>query len=451
MEFLTTVFYALITLGLLIAIHEFGHFWVARRCGVKVLKFSIGFGPRLVGWTGRTGTEYVLAAIPLGGFVKMAGENPDEVGEGDPSTWFNRKTVAQRFMIVAAGPGINLLLAAVVFFVLALRGEVGLAPVVGSFEPKPEAASIALESGQEIISVDGVAVNTWQEVRLALLERAGESGKIEFELTYPDSDVVYDTELEIAEFLGEGEISDPLAELGITPWSPPLKTVIASLVPEGSAERAGMQLGDEIKTLDGTHYETFTDWLSYIENAGGSEVVIGVLRNGEQLDVLVNVDAVEREGEMVGRLGIGIAPLRYPEEMIRRYHYSVLESAWIGVERTATTSTFVFDSLIKMISGQISVKNLSGPITIAKVATDSAQNGIYAWLSLLALLSVSLGVLNLLPIPVLDGGHLLFYVIEAIKGSPVSERIQQIGLQVGVMMLLGVTILAVYNDIVRLG
>lgn len=451
MDFLVTVFYAAITLGLLIAIHEFGHFWVARRCGVHVLKFSIGFGPTLLGWTGRTGTRYVLAAIPLGGFVKMAGESPDEPSVGDESTWFNRKTVAQRFAIVAAGPLINLLLAAVVFFVLSLRGEVGLAPIIGSYESPNAEASIALESGQEIIKVDGEEVRTWQEVSMALLQRAGETGTIRFELQYPESNVVYDSQIEVENFLSEGEISDPLAELGITPWSPPLKIVVASLVDGGAASNAGLQVGDEIASLNDVYHTDFRAWLNVIESSPGETLVAGVKRGDDFLELPVQVQSVETEAGTVGRIGIGIEPIRYPENMIRRYHYSVIESLSIGVERTLDTSIFIFESLVKMISGQISVKNLSGPITIAKVATDSAQNGFYAWLSLLALLSVSLGVLNLLPIPVLDGGHLLFYAIEAIKGSPVSERIQQFGLQLGVVLLLGVTILAVYNDIVRLG
>ncbi|WP_298634223.1 RIP metalloprotease RseP [uncultured Umboniibacter sp.] len=450
MELLQTVLIALVTLGILVAIHEFGHFWVARRCGVKVIKFSIGFGPDLLRYTAKDGVVYSFSAIPLGGYVRMAGEDDDESRDAEPHEMFDAKTVWQRIAIVGAGPAINLLLAVVVFFGLSLRGEVGLAPVIGNYEPTSPAASLDLSSGQEIYAVDGKQTSTWREVSLALLDRVGDSGIVSFTVGYPESTLTYDVSVPIEGFLSQGEVSDPIQELGIEPWLPPLRLEVSSVQVGSPAEYAGLLVGDVIESTDGIVFERFTQWSDYIQDRADQEIALGLLRNSESLTLTIVPKESELNNERRVLLGVSLLQQTWPEEMVRRYHYSIPEALWNGVDRTVDTSIFIVKSIAKMITGDISTKNLSGPITIAKVASDSAANGVASWLSLLALLSVSLGVLNLLPIPVLDGGHLLFYFIEAVKGSPVDKRVQQYGMQAGMALVLLVTLLAIYNDILRL-
>jgi len=443
--------YAIVTLGILVAIHEFGHFWVARRCGVKVLKFSIGFGPSLYSRVGRDGVEYSLSAIPLGGYVRMAGENGEEDGvEVAPGEAFSTKPVLQRIAIVAAGPAINLLLAVLIFIGLGLRGEAGLAPIVGAPTDVASVASHALPEGVEIVAVDGEPVDTWRDVTMALLERAGDTGAVDFTVKYPESDIKYHSEIPINDYLAQGEIGNPLDALGIPVWMPKADFIVGRVLGDGAAAKAGVLLGDKILTTDGQQFDGFHPWARYIEKNPGKLIELELLREGRTLNLTVKPSPVELNGETVGRIGVALVPGKYPEHLIRRYHYSIGEAIGLGFVRTYETSMFILRSIGKMVIGDISSKNLSGPISIAKVASDSAESGIYSWLGVLALLSISLGVLNLLPIPMLDGGHLLFYLVELIKGSPVSEAIQQFSMKIGVVLVMLVTVMAIYNDILRL-
>jgi len=451
MEILKMALYAIVTLGLLVAIHEFGHFWVARRCGVKVLKFSIGFGPSLYSRTARDGVEYSLSAIPLGGYVRMAGESGEDEGvEVAPGEAFSTKPVLQRIAIVAAGPIINLLLAVVIFIGLGMRGEAGLAPILGSPTATEQVASHALPEGAEILAVDGRDVQTWRDVSLALLDRAGDTGVINFTVKYPESDIKYYSEISIENFLSEGEIGNPMEALGLSVWMPKSDFVVGAVVDDSPAAAAGILLGDKILLTDGESYDTFHPWADYIAKNPNKLIEITLLRDGHTKNVTVKPNPIELNGETVGRIGVALVPGEFPEHMIRRYHYSFGEAIGLGFTRTYETSVFILRSIGKMIIGDISSKNLSGPISIAKVASDSAESGIYSWLSVLALLSISLGVLNLLPIPMLDGGHLLFYLVELIKGTPVSEAIQQFSMKIGVVLVMLVTVMAIYNDILRL-
>lgn len=451
MELLYTIALTLGTLALLVAIHEFGHFWVARRCGVKVLRFSIGFGTSLFSWRDKQGTEYSIAAIPLGGYVKMLDEREGEVPAAELHGAFNRKPVLQRIAVVSAGPLANLLLAVVAYWFLYMAGESGYVPLISEVEPDSVAAVAGLEVGQEIVAVDGGDTPTWQALSFRLLERIGDTGTIKFAVKYPGSDVIYESEAGIDEWLSEQEQPDLFGGLGIELYMPPFPPIVGEVVARSPAESIGIQPGDTLLRADGVPMDLWMDWVDYIRARPGQPIDLEYQRGSDILQaVLVPERITDEEGEPTGRVGIAVARPEMPPELRREFERGPIESLGASVVRTWDLSVFTLNSIKKMLMGLISPKNLSGPITIAKVATASAKSGLESYISFLALLSVSLGVLNLLPIPVLDGGHLLFYTIELLAGRPVPERIQLVGYQLGLFMVLGIMVLALYNDFTRL-
>ncbi|MCX2793687.1 RIP metalloprotease RseP [Microbulbifer thermotolerans] len=451
MDFIQTVIWALVALGVLVSFHEYGHFLVARLCGVKVLRFSVGFGRRLVSRYDRHGTEFTLSAIPLGGYVKMLDEREGPVREDELHMAFNRKSVWARMAIVAAGPFANFLLAIVFFWVVFMGGTAGPVPIVQSVEAGSVAARAGLEPGQEIIAVDGESTPTWQALNWQLANRLGDSGTIEFSVRYPDSELEYHMEADIDRWMSGKEVPDPVKEVGLELWTPPITMVLSQVTADSPAESAGLRAGDRIVLTDGRTFDDWGSWSAYVRARPGEEILVEVERDGTSLEIPVVPREVTLEsGESVGQIGVLPVAESWPEDKVRTYHYGVGGAFAKGLQETWEKTLFTLNSLKKLLLGQLSTKNLSGPITIAKVAGSSAEAGWQSFLSLLALLSISLGVLNLLPIPVLDGGHLLYYGIEAIKGSPVSERVQMIGLQVGMAVVLGIMGLALYNDILRL-
>jgi regulator of sigma E protease len=440
----------LIALGVLVTFHEFGHFWVARRCGVKVLRFSVGFGMPLLRWHDRQGTEYVLAAIPLGGYVKMLDEREGEV----PAEWvgqsFNRKSVYQRIAIVIAGPVANFLLAIVFFWALAMLGSQQVRPVIGGVEAGSIAEKAGLASGQEIVSVDGEATTGWAAVNLQLVRRLGETGSIALKVREQGSDVENSRSLVLSDWLKGSAEPDPIRSLGIRPWRPALPPVLAELDPKGPAQAAGLKSGDRLLALDG---QPLNDWQQVVDSVRlrpDARVSLSIERDGAKMDVPVTLIAHGEGKAATGYLGAGVKGVEWPPEMLREVSYGPLDAVAEGARRTWTMSVLTLDSLKKMLFGELSVKNLSGPITIAKVAGASAQSGVGDFLNFLAYLSISLGVLNLLPIPVLDGGHLLFYLIEWARGRPLSEKVQGWGVQIGISLVVGVMLLALVNDLGRL-
>jgi regulator of sigma E protease len=448
---LQTIVSFLLALGVLVTFHEFGHYYVARRCGVKVLRFSVGFGKSLFSWHDKHGTEFMLAAIPLGGYVKMLDEREGEVPEELLSQAFTRKTVWQRIAIVAAGPIANFILAVLLFWVMFIPGVSDILPVVGSVQPGSVAEEAGLEGGQEIIAVDGTKTPTWQALHRQLLKRLGESGEITFTVQYKDSNLVYESEAVLDNWLKGVDEPDVIAGMGLEMYRPPFIVEIATVLPESPAERADLRAGDIVRSADGQLMPEWMDWVKYVRARPGQNMQLEVERGGQTLSLNITPKRIVTEaGEAQGQVGVSPVLPKFPEEMQRTYEYTLAGAFVAGVEKTWETSHFVLLSVKKLIFGQISTKNLSGPITIAKVAGDSAKAGWVYYVSFLALLSVSLGVFNLLPIPVLDGGHLLYYVVELIKGSPVSDKVQLVGYQMGLFMVLGVMVLAVYNDIMRL-
>lgn len=446
-----TLFFTLIALGVLVTIHEFGHFWVARRCGVKVMRFSIGFGTPLFRRTDARGTEFVLSALPLGGYVKMADEREGEVAEEDLPHAFNRKSVWQRIAIVSAGPLANFFLAIVAYWFVFIAGVQGVAPVVDGVTPGSVAESAGLVAGQEIVAVDGEPTPTLQALGEQLVLRLGEEGSISFTVRNPGSDITNTLQGQLNGWQVSTDKPDPIGDIGIILFRPKILPVAETIVAGEPAEAAGLRSGDRIVSMDGAMVETWEQWVDYVRARPDQAIAIEVLRGGETFATdIVPKGVTQDDGSRIGQVGMSVVIPEWPESYLRKIDYSVAGAFVQAVRQTWKTSVMVLDSIKKMLTGIISPKHLSGPITIAKVAGASAEYGVSAYLGFLALLSVSLGVLNLLPIPVLDGGHLLYFIVEAAKGSPVSEKIQMAGYRLGLFLVVGLMVIALYNDVMRL-
>lgn len=451
MDFLLYILAFIFALGILITFHEFGHFWVARKCNVKILRFSIGFGRPI--WMRRFGednTELVVAALPLGGYVKMLDEREGEVKSEELNRAFNRKPLAQRFAIVLAGPLFNFIFAVFAYWIMFMAGLTGLKPVVGEVESGSIAARAGLQSGQEILAVDDHKTKTWTMVVDALIEHVVDGGEVT--LTVGEGTGAVSTR-QLQLDLGKVSIDD-LAEggilkrLGLSPRKITVPAVIGEIQPELPAEQAGLAGGDRIVSVNG---EAVDDWVALVETVQqhpGEQLTLEVERNGEKRSItLIPQKKVTGDGKTIGFIGAANKP---PDNVFATESYSLLPAFGKAVIKTWDMSWLTLRMLGKMIIGEASVKNLSGPISIAQYAGDSAKNGLAAFLWFLGIVSVSLGVLNLLPVPLLDGGHLMYYLIEFFKGGPVSESTQIIGQQIGMTLLLGLMILVFYNDIVRL-
>jgi len=451
MELINTLLITIFTLAVLITVHEYGHFWVARRCGVKVLRFSIGFGRSLLSWRDKLGTEYVIALIPLGGYVKMLDEREANVPEEELEFAFNRKPVLKRIAIVAAGPLANFVLAILAYWFVFLSGETGYTPIIEQVKPGSIADVAGLESGQEIVAVDGKETPTWQALSFNLLDRLGDSGPILFSVRYADSDVVYHQKAELNMWLADKEQPNLFGGLGIDMYRPEVPVVIDEIVAESAAEEAGLLPGDRILMADGEPMNQWMEWVEYVRARANQSILIQVERDSTiQEFVITPARIVDDGGKVHGQVGVSVQIPEWPKDMVRQFNYSFGSALIASLRRTADISMFTLISIKKMIMGVISPKNLSGPITIAKVASVSAKSGLEAYVGFLALLSISLGVLNLLPIPVLDGGHLLYYGVEWLVGHPVPEKVQVVGYQMGMFIILGVMVLALYNDFARL-
>ena len=450
MELLQTIFYTFIALGVLVSFHEFGHFWVARRCGVKVERFSIGFGTPLLTWRDRHGTEFILALLPLGGYVKMVDEREGTVEPEDLQYSFNRKSVWQRMAIVSAGPIANFLLAAVAFWWVFLAGEKGLAPVVGTVEENSLAANAGFEVGMEITAVDGVPTDTWNAVSRQLFNYIGSTGEVPFTVVYANSTLSAQLSVSVDSWLRDAQEPSPLRDLGISPPFELDSLNLASVFEDGAGYEAGLRAGDQLLAINNQTIEHVGEFVNEIASSAGIAVVLDVQRDTELLTIRAIPRLIEREGREVGQLGVQLASTgKYPDELMRDVKYNIFTAIPRSIQETANTSIFVLKSIGKLVVGDLSPKNLSGPITIARVAGDSARTGIDNFIRFVAILSIMLGVMNLLPVPVLDGGHLMYYFIEVIKGSPVSEQIQIVGYKVGFVMLIGLMVFATYNDITR--
>jgi len=452
MSLLTTILAFAFALGALIVVHEYGHYIVARVCNVKVLRFSVGFG-RVI-WSrryGRDQTEWAISAFPLGGYVKMLDEREGEVAPEDLARAFNRQSVYRRYVIVAAGPIANFLLAIALYWVIYMHGIPGLSPVIGAVAPGSPAAAAQFAPGETLTRIGQQAVTTWQDARWVLLKHAVEKKVVVLEVRNERNDIAW-RKLDLSQF-GSAELDgDFLRALGFMRLQPPLPPVIGQVLPGGAAERGGLKASDEIVTINGAAVTRWDEVVAAVSANAGRELVF-VARRGAAgtVRIAVTPDAVLENGARIGRIG---AAARIDREALKKYvvevRYPPLASLGHALERTWDTSVFSLKMLGKMITGEVSLKNLSGPLTIADYAGQSARVGWLSYLVFLALISISLGVLNLLPIPLLDGGHLMYYTVEIFKGSPVSDKAIEMGQRVGMALLFMLMSFALYNDINRL-
>ena len=450
---MSTLLSFILAISILVVIHEFGHFWVARRCGVKVLRFSVGFGKPLWSYTDKLGTEYSIAPIPLGGYVKMLDEREGEVKPEELHQAFNQKTVWQRIAIASAGPIANFIFAILAYWSLFMMGISGYVPVIGQVAEDSPAYEQGLQAGDRIQSIAGTEVNSFQEVSWQLISYIGET--VDIELTVVDSNnQSRNVTIPVQQWLTEQEAPNPMKALGIQPRRLHLEPIIGEVVAGGAAAKAGLLQGDVILSVNADPVADWSQWVELVRERPLQSIILFIERDGQQLELeLIPAEKEIETGKVIGFVGVGLHQDAIPEvppEWLTEVKLGPLDALIQGVAKTQQLITFTLDSLWKMILGDVSVKNLSGPITIAKVADSSVSHGIQAFIGFLALLSVSLGVLNLLPIPVLDGGHILFYAIEAIRGKALSERTQIMAIQVGMTLLLGLMVIAFYNDISRL-
>lgn len=452
MEVVQQILAFIVAIGILVTFHEFGHYWVAKRCDVKILRFSVGFGRAL--WTKRFGpdqTEFVIAALPLGGYVKMLDEREGEVPEQERDRAFNRKPLGQRFAIVLAGPLFNLIFAVLAYALMYSVGLSGVKPLIEQVEPASIAARAGLEQGDEIVAVGGRDTGTWASVAEALIGYVVDGEPVPLQVHDANGAVrqlsLNVTSLSLDDLAG-GSL---LEQLGIEPRRPRLAARIDTVAEASPGAQAGLQSGDEIVAVNSEPVADWFDLVATVQANAGKVLTLSVLRDSESRQILLTPEPVTLDdGSRIGRIGVTVATdTEIPAELRGYEHYGPLDSLVKGVVRTGEMSLLTLQVLGKIISGQASVKNLSGPISIAQYAGHSAAIGLAAFLGFLAIVSVSLGVLNLLPVPLLDGGHLMYYLIEVVKGSPVSESVQAIGQQIGLVLLLGLMSIVIYNDIAR--
>ena len=459
-EFIVSVLALIVTLGILVTIHEFGHFWVVRRCGVKVLRFSIGLGKAVKSWIGRDGVEYVIAPIPLGGYVKMLGQediavaDTKEILTSQQHLCFAYKPLWQRMASVAAGPIANFLLAIFIYWLINISyGINGIAPVINGISENSSADRAGLQVGDEIIAVDSEETIIWQQVSLQMLNRLGETGELVVTVNPYDSSTSRDITIPIQAWLRSDVEPDPVTDLGIVRFEIPAR--IAEVVTGGRAERDGLRAGDEIISVNGESILGWSHWVAVIRSNPELALDVIVKRGESEAGLEIRPELVTlSNGTAIGRIGASVKETALSElldsEMQRHISFNAFTAIQPALQETWNNSVFVLDSIKKMVIGLISVRNINGPITIAQVAGETASYGLEVYLGFLALLSICLGVFNLLPIPVLDGGHLFYYTVEAIMGRPVPERVQTWGLQLGLSLIFGIMILAIYNDVNRL-
>ncbi len=447
MSLLQTVVAFLVALGVLIVVHEYGHYLAARICRVKVLRFSVGFGRPLAVWRlGPDATEWAIAAVPFGGYVKMLDEREGPVERREAPRAFNRQSVWRRFFIVFAGPAFNFAFAIAVYAGLFMHGLPEARPVVAEPPAGTVAQAAGLRAGDTVRAIDGRPVETWQELRWRVVQAAIQRGSLRLEIA-SDRGHLREAVLDLGAVAPEDVEKNALERIGLRLYQPKFEPALGRIEPGGAADRAGLKSGDRVTHVQGVAIRSWGDFVKAIQASPGKPLVLGVERNGARLAVEVTPERVLAGDHEIGRIGVGPRDL---DKFYQRVSYGPFASIAKAVEKTWEISLFSLTMLAKMVLGEVSWRHLSGPVTIADYAGQSAQLGWIAYAAFLALISVSLGVLNLLPIPLLDGGHLMYYLVEIIRGSPVSERAMEVGQRVGLALLLFMMAFAFYNDLNRL-
>ncbi|MBS4017073.1 MAG: RIP metalloprotease RseP [Dechloromonas sp.] len=440
-----------LVLGVLIVFHELGHYLAAHWCGVKVLRFSVGFGKVL--WQrrfGRDGTEWVVSAFPLGGYVRMLDEREAAVAPEERHRAFNRQTVGKRSFIVAAGPLANFLLAILLYWGIFMHGSQELLPVLGQPPADTPAAMARIENGEEVRRIDGQPVATWNDLRWQILQKAAGSERVELEVINERGEIAV-RHLYLAAVGEEGWEGDPLSRLGLRLYRPDIPAVIGSVSRGGAAAQAGLLAGDRVLQINEQPIGNWHELVMIVREAAGQRLVLQVERQGRVFALEVTPELVADGGQRIGRIGVGVAESSETRRELRTFvSYGFAEAAVKAVVETGEQSLFSLRMLGKMLIGEVSWKNLSGPVTIADYAGQSAKLGLDYYVKFMALVSISLGVLNLLPIPVLDGGHLMYHMIEVVRRKPLSERAMVIGQQLGLAILFSLMAFAFFNDLTRL-
>jgi regulator of sigma E protease len=445
LNILTTIVAFIVVFAIVVIVHEFGHFWVARRMGVRVLRFSIGFGSTFWRKVDKYGTEYVISAIPLGGYVKMLDGREQTLIEEEKPFAFDLKPVSKRFAIVIAGPVFNFLFAILAYAVLLMVGVQKVAPIIADVMENSAAANAGIKIGDEIIAIDHHETNDWQSVYFAILQRTGEAGTVNLQVRqFPQGP---EREYELPLNKPQGQQPDPLTDLGITLGLPFIPSIIDEVVPGQPADMAGLKSGDEVTSLNGKPIKNWYDLVDHIRNNTGQPVHLTVKRADHTFDTVVTPKLEEIEGAKVGMIGIRIKQPEWPPELLHIQREWPLAAFSKATVYTWDLSVLTLDIMGKMITGKVALENLTGPISIARGAQESATSGWMQFVSFLILLSVNLGVINLLPIPMLDGGHLLYYVIEWIRGKPVSDATQRIGFFIGLLIIIGLMLVGLHNDL----
>ncbi len=454
MSVLHNIFFFIIAIGVLVTFHEFGHYWVARKSGVKVLRFSIGFGRALISWTRTTKEgdeiEFVIAAIPLGGYVRMLDEREGDVDEADKPRAFNNQSVLTRIAIVAAGPVFNFILAVVFYWAVFLLGSTVDRPLVGELDTGSVAADAGFEVRDEVLSVSGQPVKSWNDFRLAILDEGLDGGNLTVRVL-TQSGFEIDRTLRLGDIHLLAEEGDVIGRLGFHQWWPQLRAEIGGVVADSPAQKGGLREGDVVVRVDGIPVPLWTDLVEQIQQKPEQVMAFEVERNGELVNLSVTPGTRIVKDSSQGFVGAyQHIPDSVRNDLVRRVEYGPVEALVKAGEKTWDMSVLTLRVLWKMVSGEAALANISGPITIASYAGVTAAIGLVSYLSFLAVISVSLGVLNLLPVPMLDGGHLFYYLIEIIKGSPVSQSFELRGQQVGMLILALLMSVAIFNDIQRL-
>jgi regulator of sigma E protease len=446
-----SIFSFLFAIAVLVAVHEWGHYYVARLVGVKVLRFSIGFGKPL--WLRRSGpdqTEYCLSAIPLGGYVKLLDEREGDVAEAELGRTFNRAPVLGRIAILIAGPAMNFVFAILAFWFMFTIGVPGLQPIVGDVEPNSIAASAGLQSEDRIVAVAGQPVTTWEGTVLAVLDEmlAGDDLVLQLERGGTPQTATLRIAGRVNELTEPGRL---FTGLGLSPWSPTIGPVIGEVMPDGAAAAAGLLAGDTVKKASGEAIPSWTAWVEFVRARPSQNVELSIERAGVEQNIELAIgELVQEDGSVIGRIGAGpFIPEGLYDSFVANQRYGFLAALPVSLERTWSMSALTVTMVSRIVTGDVSVKNISGPINIAQYAGYSASVGLASFLNFLAVVSLSLGILNLLPIPVLDGGQVLYQLLELIKGGPLSERAQIIGQQIGIAFLVVLMGFAFYNDLSR--
>ena len=454
MDWLWTIVGFIVAVSLLVTVHEYGHYWVARKLGFKVLRFSVGFGPAL--WrrvAGSDHTEYVIAALPLGGYVKLLDEREGPVPPADLERSFTRKKPWQRILVLLAGPAFNIVFAILVLWaVLWVSGEPQVKPVVGRIVPDSLAARADLRTNDEFLRIEGRNIATHSDVLLGLVEAISDDGVVNLEVRRPGSGV-RELEMRVEDAEVRRALTEPsalLPGLGMRFWTPPVPAEIGRVEAGGPAERAGLRAGDRITAIDGQAVADFPSLVEAISARPNRDIVIDYVREGRSAQLTVRSSADVVEGRELGRIRVQTPPPPpWPESMVTLREYGPFESLSLATVRAWDMTVLQAKMFARMLVGQVSLKNLSGPISIAEFAGQSAQGGLTEFLGFLIVISLSLGFLNLLPIPILDGGQILYQLAEWVRGTPLSERVQAMGQQIGIGLLLMLMGVALFNDFTR--